>query len=97
MSLMQDIENINLSPEEINKLKGMVSEAVNSHYRRDAEKELLSDIGTRAKDELKIPKKLFNALVTTAYKNDGDKKNAELSAVLELAHKLGYYSEEGEG
>lgn len=91
MQVDQTLEDYNLTSDDIQKLKSMVDEAVNTMYRMDSERELKKEIAKRAKDELGIPPKLMNKLVRVAYKQDGDKQNKELTSVLDLAEQLNYY------
>ena len=94
MSVIDLLEDIKLNPEQVELLKGMIQEAVNSRYREQSEKDLRKEIATRAKEELEISTKLFNSLVTRAYKSDAEKVNAETTAVLDILEQLGYYQHE---
>ena len=91
MQVEQLLNDIDLNPEQLVVLKGMIQEAVDSKYRVQAEKDLVKEITTRAKDEMHIPKTLFGSLVQRAFKSDADKVNAETTAVLDLLEQLGYY------
>jgi len=84
--------NIVLNEEQRTMLKGMVGESVASCYRSQSEKDLNKEISKRVKDELGIPKKLYNSLVKRAYNRDGDILNSEVTAVLDLAEELGFFS-----
>jgi Transcriptional regulator DsbA len=91
MAIIEIETDIILSNEQRTALKGMVEESVSSNYRTQSEKDLRKEITKRAKDELDIPKKLYNSLVKRAYKRDGDTLNSEITAVLDLAEEIGFY------
>jgi hypothetical protein len=56
------------SPEDIKKLQGAIEESCNSKVRQDAEKALQKEIFETIKEELNIPKKIFNKMVSVYYK-----------------------------
>ena len=86
------IEEIKLSEEQREKLKNMVSEAVNSLYRIQSEKDLIKDISTRSADELGIKKAKFNKLARNIYQDSCKKLDEETTALLDLAEEIGLYS-----
>jgi hypothetical protein len=83
-----------LSPEQRETLKGGIAEAVNCKYLIQAQKDLITDIQKRMKDETAIKSALFNKLVKVAYEDSGKKVNDETTELLDLAEELGLYSHE---
>lgn len=87
-----DVMDISLDEKQAQILKNMVQEAVDTKYQMDAHKDFLKDIRNRAKDELKIPPKLFNKLIVVAYKKNANRLNKEVTALLDLAEQIGEYN-----
>lgn len=78
----------NMTPEQITKLKGLVTEADNSMIRADAEKELQKEIASRAKDELGIETKHFRKLASIVHKDNADEELATLEEISSMAEAL---------
>lgn len=83
-----------LTPEQRDNLKNAISEAVNSKYREQAEKDLQKEINKRMKDEIGMKPALFNKLAKVAYEDSAKKVNDEITELLDLAEELGIYSHE---
>lgn len=75
---------MNMNPEERKKFRNMLQEAVNSHYREEAEKELRRNIAERAKEELNLEKKQFNRLARVVYRDEIKKVEEEAEGISEL-------------
>lgn len=90
------LDHVKLDPENQDKLKKLVTEAVNSMERTDGEKRLQKDIAERAKEELEIPAPFFKKLVKIAYNNNAKKLNDETTTLLDYAEVIGVYSHNSE-
>ena len=94
---MQDtIDTSNFTPKEKDKLRGMLKEAVNSHYSERAHKDLRKDIADRAKDELGVKPKLFNKAVRTLFNDDLKSMREEVDSVSELVDLVTHDGSEDE-
>lgn len=80
-----------LTQEQREVLKNAISEAVNSKYRMQAEKDLIDEIKKRMKDEISMKPVLFNKLLKIAYEDSASKMNDELVELLDLAEEIGIY------
>jgi hypothetical protein len=80
--------NVPSSPADQTKLNNMVEEAVDSHIRSSAEKNLRSDIATRAKEELALKTSDFNALVNERFEEKSTKAIEKHEAIAELNELL---------
>lgn len=67
----------NLTEEQQGRLKKALKDAADSHLRSEAESEYLREVIKKVADDLKIPKKLVNALAKTYHKNNFDDVVAE--------------------
>ena len=79
-----------LNEKQITDLRNMVKEAVDSLTRQEAEKQLRTDISTRAKEELEMPKRQFNQLVKVVYKQnleDLEQEVVELTDLVQIITK----------
>jgi F0F1-type ATP synthase delta subunit len=70
----------NLTEEQQNRLKKALKDASDSHLRAEAEAEYLREVIKKIAEDLKIPKKLVNALAKTYHKNNFDEVVAEHEA-----------------
>ena len=71
------------------KLSKMIKEAVNSHYREAAEKDLRGEIAERAAEELGIKKAEFNKMAKFAYDQTLSDKLAELEEIKSVLASVG--------
>jgi len=90
------IDEIKLSDEQREALKGMVKETVNALYLIQAQKDHMKTISDRAKDELGIKPAKYNKLAKNVYADSCKKLNDEVTELLDLAEELGFYSHEPE-
>ena len=58
------------SPADIQKLKGMVDEAVNSKTRIQAENDQIKEIKDDIAETFELPKKIIGQMINTAYKQN---------------------------
>lgn len=67
----------NLTEEQQGRLKKALKDAADSHLRAEAESEYLREVIKKVAEDLKIPKKLVNALAKTYHKQNFDEVVAE--------------------
>lgn len=67
----------NLTEEQQDRLKKALRDASDSHMRSEAESEYLREVIKKIADDLKIPKKVVNALAKTWHKNNFEDVQAE--------------------
>lgn len=67
----------NLTTEQQSRLKKALKDASDSHMRQEAESEYLRETIKKIAEDLKIPKKLVNAMAKVYHKNNFDEVVAE--------------------
>jgi hypothetical protein len=67
----------NLTEDQQGRLKKALKDAADSHLRSEAESEYLREVIKKIAEDLKIPKKLVNALAKTYHKRNFDELVAE--------------------
>jgi len=67
----------NLTEDQQGRLKKALKDAADSHVRQEAESEYLREVIKKIADDLKIPKKVVNALAKVFHKQNFDQVVAE--------------------
>lgn len=91
MGTIKRLDDIQLTPDQREALKGMVDEAVNFKYKIDGYNDLIAETKVRAKDELGIPTKIFNKMVNAVHKDNARSMNEEVTAILDLLEEIDLY------
>lgn len=87
---------VKLTPEQNEKLTGMISEMHDSLMRMEGEKEFQKDVAARAKEELNIAPAEFNKIAKNSFSGKLAKDYHKMLDTLELAEKVGHFSFEKE-
>lgn len=76
------------SPEDLKKIRAAVLEAVDSHNRIAAEKDLIKDIRENVKEKYKVSPRDFNRMVRTEMKQNFSQQEVEFETFEELYTKV---------